>query len=127
MTEEVVVTEGEVAPEATPDLGAKEAELALRENILVAKEAFSKAGIPESMLQFVVNGDATKQKASIDAFSKEWAKAIKEGVESRIKGRAPEVSDSQSSIKPWAEMSYKERVALKHSDASLYETMKNKG
>jgi hypothetical protein len=113
-----------VEPTATPELSIEEREAAIsvRENTLAAKAEFAKAGIPESLLEFVVNPDSEKQTASIAKLSKSWQSAIKEALKTRLAGEAP-VAPS-TSVKDFNSMTYAERLALKRSDPATYASLR---
>jgi hypothetical protein len=105
------------------DYAAKEAELTLRENTLVARETLSKAGIPDSFLSIVVNADRATMDRNLELLTKEWSTAIKNAVTEKIKGKVPEMG-AEAPARKWSEMSYHERVALKRTNPALYEAVK---
>jgi len=105
-------------------LDSREADIIMRENTLVVREAFSSVGIPESLIPLVVNKDIEIQKKNMNIMVKEWNSALKSAITEKIKGKAPEISDEQPS-KKWSEMTYYEKVQLKRSNPALYEAAKN--
>ena len=105
------------------DFAAKEAELTLRENTIVARETLGKAGIPDSFLSLVVNADRATMDRNIELLTKEWNTAIKNAVTEKIKGKVPEMG-GEAPARKWSEMSYHERVALKRTNPALYEAVK---
>jgi len=103
-------------------LDERENALAIKENTLEAKDAFAKAGIPDSMLEFVVDADKATQQANIEKFSKAWAVALKTAVKGRVAGEAP-TKATNVPYKPFSEMSYKEKISMKRTAPEAYRAL----
>jgi len=104
---------------ALPSIEERESALALKENTISAKEAFVKSGIPESMLEFVVNADKTVQQANLDKLTHAWASALKTAIKGKVAGDAPAKPVSMP-YKPFSEMTYSEKLALKKTSPDAY-------
>jgi hypothetical protein len=129
-----VATEAQEAPKVDPSpsmelpetILKKEAELVIRENTLMAKEALLKNGLPESLLPLEINPDMTKQNEAIDMLNKVWSEALKSSVMDRIKSTPPANGEVQpATTKKWTEMTYTERMDLYKSNPSLYKAIFN--
>jgi|WetSurMetagenome_2_1015567.scaffolds.fasta_scaffold185360_4 hypothetical protein len=121
---EGTTTEQGTQAQVTPDYQAQIDSLTLTNNTYAAKESFSKAGIPESMLEFVINTDKEKQDKAIENFTTAWNKAMKGAVTEKMKGVAPVITTPQVGVKKFTDMTYSERLALKQSNPTMYETMR---
>jgi hypothetical protein len=122
------------APEQDIDSGAdvpevsleeRESALTLKENTLLAKEAFSKLSIPEDLLELVVGTDLDKQTAAIEKLSKAWTEGLKSAIKAKVAGASP-VRPAVPVYKPFSEMSYAEKLSLKKTNPQTYRSLARK-
>ena len=117
---EETVTEEPVAEPQMPSIEERELALKLKENGLAAKDEFKKFGIPDSLLDFVVDQDVEVQKQRIEKLSAAWKDSVKSAVKTRVGAEPPPNTGNRMPMKPFAQLSYRERLELKKTSPELY-------
>lgn len=68
---------------------AREREITIRENRADAKEQFAELKLPMKLVEFVVDSDKEAMTEKINNFKSSWEEALKEAVQTQLKGETP--------------------------------------
>lgn len=112
------------------ELLAEKAELERQQLVSATMTELGKLNLPTSFAELLVGQDAETTKANITNFNKEFAKAVTEEVNNRLKNSPKPVNnkgtDMSVKAKQFKQMSLAERQALYASDPELYKQLKRK-
>lgn len=84
-------------------------------------------GLPTEFSSYISDETAEITKANIQVFKKQWASAIENALDERLKGKTPSASSSLGSSitkEQFNKMGYNERAKLIEEDPALYESLK---
>ena len=105
-------------------LAEREAEITKRELRAEAKSQLSDKGLPVELAEVLPYTDADTTNAALAAIEKVFRQAVEKGVNERLKGNAPKVSQggtAKISAEDAEKMSYAERVRLFQTDKESYD------
>ena len=109
---------------------AEQAKIAHQNLVSAARDELTKLNLPSSFAELLTSDNAESTKENITNFSKEFAKAVTEEVNNRLKNSPKPVNnkgtDMSVKAKQFKQMSLAERQALYASDPELYKQLKRK-
>lgn len=94
--------EAELKKQREKELQEKERELTLRENKLAGINKLNELGMPISLVDYVVDVDASVMEEKITKLHNEWTNAVKEGIKQALAGKEapkdPSAGKDRSSV-----------------------------
>lgn len=104
-------------------LQEKEIELNKRENRIEGMKILAEKNIPVSLIEFVLDPDATEMLSKINTLSKEIAKAVSAEVKSKLNTSNPKVAvavNSETTKEQFIKMTLREKTDILQSDPELF-------
>ena len=102
-----------------PSLEEREKAVLMKENTIELQKVFAQADIPEDLLPFCLSENKDEQDAKFKTLKGAWERAVKAGLKKTM-GSTPPVRPPVIPAKPFAEMSYNEKLELKRSNPEAY-------